>query len=372
MAYDAITIDTNIFTMNGYRLEDGRLGLLRQFSDGPVKFVLSEIMRREVEKHLIAKAKEAADGLEKSIKSVEQASLLSQADIKDIHRIHDNTRDYETVVRLRINAFLDATRAQIVEAGQADMAALTARYFSATAPFENVGKKKNEFPDAIALLSLERWAAANGKKILAVSEDAGWAAFAKDCERIDLEADFDKALETVQQHVHRAKALVGSLLADLDAGKAPAFRDEIMGEIGEAVSLLMVEEELVSIMEAELTSSNVDFQGCSFVEKGDAYSFDIVEIGDGRIVASVDLRISAVVTAEFALSVWHSIDHEYVSMGNVEISQEIEFERPALMTFVGEFDAKHLEVKLTRLELIDQFLEVDFGEVGPDDDFYEE
>lgn len=371
MAYDAITIDTNIFTRNSYRLEDGRLGLLRQFSDGPVEFVLSEIIRREVEKHLIVKARQAAGGLEKSIKSIEQAQLLADPEMQNIKQIHEATLRYEDKVRTRIETFISATGAKIVEADQADMAALTARYFNAAAPFEDVGKKKNEFPDAIALLSLDRWATGNGKKILAVSDDTGWRAYADGSERIDVETDFDKALETVQEHVGRAKALVSTLLSDLVAGKVPKLKDEIFEKIGRAVSMLMVEEKYSSIMQAELTFANVEFKSADFVEEDGVCAFDIVGIGDGLIVASVDLNILATVSGEFELSLWDSVDKEDVPMGSVANLTDVEFECRALMTFEGTFNPKHLEVMLAGLELIEQSVDVDFGEVGPDDDFYE-
>jgi hypothetical protein len=45
-------------------------------------------------------------------------------------------------------------------------------YFKLKAPFEE--KKRAEFPDAIALVSLERWAELNKLKILVVSYDSGW------------------------------------------------------------------------------------------------------------------------------------------------------------------------------------------------------
>ena len=50
--YDAITVDTNIFDEQQLNLEGGLLKQLYQFKDGSPKFVLSEIVVREVGRHL--------------------------------------------------------------------------------------------------------------------------------------------------------------------------------------------------------------------------------------------------------------------------------------------------------------------------------
>ena len=64
----------------------------------------------------------------------------------------------------------------------------------ASPPFEEPDKKKHEFPDAIALLSLEEWAEVNKTRILAVSCDRGWAAFAAESEWIVVDSDLASAL----------------------------------------------------------------------------------------------------------------------------------------------------------------------------------
>ena len=52
MQYDVITLDTNIFSRNGYYLEGGMLGQLSQFKEGSAKLVVSEIVLRELHSHL--------------------------------------------------------------------------------------------------------------------------------------------------------------------------------------------------------------------------------------------------------------------------------------------------------------------------------
>ena len=48
------------------------------------------------------------------------------------------------------------------------------RYFATEPPFSTKERKKSEFPDALALLSLERWATQNKSLVLLVSADGDW------------------------------------------------------------------------------------------------------------------------------------------------------------------------------------------------------
>ena len=62
MEYDAITLDANIFIRNALNLEGGMLQQLHQFKRGSVQFILSEIIIRELVKHLNTHAHEAKRG----------------------------------------------------------------------------------------------------------------------------------------------------------------------------------------------------------------------------------------------------------------------------------------------------------------------
>ena len=83
--------------------------------------------------------------------------------------------DPEVVARERIDRYLKSVDATVVPAkGHVDIDELLRIYFEGTAPFSKEGKKKNEFPDAIALLSLEDWARNNAATLIAVSTDKDW------------------------------------------------------------------------------------------------------------------------------------------------------------------------------------------------------
>jgi hypothetical protein len=76
MQYDVITIDTNIFRKYGYFLEGGMLGQLSQFKEGLAQMVLSEIVARELYRHLTTLAQDAATRLGAAVKDAIKSGLL--------------------------------------------------------------------------------------------------------------------------------------------------------------------------------------------------------------------------------------------------------------------------------------------------------
>ncbi len=205
MQYDALTLDANIFHRNGFDLEAGMLGQLSQFKEGSTQFVLSEIVIREVHKHLKFQAKEARDDLGRAIKKCVRNALLSPEATANLEAAHAAALSDGVSARKRLEAFLANTGATIVHADQTDIKELLRLYFAPSPPFEASGKKKHEFPDAIALLSLEAWAKSKDKKILAISDDGGWSSFAEKSEFIDVEKDLAVALQKLQAQARRPR-----------------------------------------------------------------------------------------------------------------------------------------------------------------------
>ncbi|MCA6115206.1 DUF4935 domain-containing protein [Bradyrhizobium sp. WSM 1738] len=69
------------------------------------------------------------------------------------------------------------------------------RYFTIEPPFSRGELKKTEFPDALALLSLEAWASRHHTTVLLVSRDTDWQAFAAASKHLVVIADLSAALD---------------------------------------------------------------------------------------------------------------------------------------------------------------------------------
>ena len=292
MQYDAVTIDTNIFRHNGWRLEDGMIGQLVQFKDSSAQFILSEIVVKEVHKYLEIEANEAKVALVNAIKKCTRNGLLSPGTFAQLNDISNSTSSPEDVAKQRFQAFTDVTGMIIVPAELTEIKELIKRYFRPAAPFEASGKKKNEFPDAIALLSLEKWGESNGKRILAISDDGGWSDFAKDSEWIDVEKDFAAALQLLQQQSEQAKVLIASLLKYMDSGSRPELLHQVTNAIDSAVELMDVFAEASSAFHFEENLAILTYQDFHFLTRDGDYEFKIVQIGKDKIVAMIDLSIT--------------------------------------------------------------------------------
>ena len=77
-------------------------------------------------------------------------------------------------------------------------------YFLHCAPFKESGNKKNEFPDAIALLSLQSWAEENNDNLLAVSIDNDWKNFVQGKDNIKVIDDLAKAMDILNKQTDEA------------------------------------------------------------------------------------------------------------------------------------------------------------------------
>ncbi len=366
MEYDAITIDSNIFDANGLNLESGLLHQLTQFKEGSAEFILSEIVVREVHRHLAEQARKVKEALGSAIKRSAQNGILDDNAHAALTAIYDKAVDPRSAARGRLQNFVNETGcARVVPAEEANMKKLIGMYFGPIAPFEDAKNKKYEFPDAIALITLEDWAKANGKKILAISKDGGWKKFAETSEWIDVQEDLPAALEMFQQHTENARSTVAKLLAEMDSGNRTELWKELESRVADEVSELTPFPEASASYYYDANMVELNFVGLSlcYLEE-DGYDFHVVQIGKDKVVVRVAVCVTATATTNFQFSIRDEGDR--IGIGSADAETEVEFEAGALITFEGEFSRHPQEMRIGALELLDAIDSVDFGEVHPD------
>jgi hypothetical protein len=268
MEYDAITLDTNVFDQNRLNLDGGMLQLLAQFKEAP-QFILSEIVVREIHRHLSEQAKTAKDALGSAIRKSDESGLLDAAAVASLNAIRSATAKPKEAARQRLERFLQNSGCEIIPADQADMKRLIRMYFGPSPPFEEGAKKKNEFPDAIALTTLEDWAKKKGKMILAISSDGGWARFAQTSEWIDVEMNLAVALEKFQADAERARTIVGRVLAEMQDGTRADLWEHVEGEVAPQVGDLSPEADGSAGYWFETDLAEFTFASLSFVRHDD-------------------------------------------------------------------------------------------------------
>lgn len=375
MAYDAFTIDTNMAIQGGLNLEAGLLGQLMQFKDGQIELVLSEIVIREIRKHLVLQVKKVRDTLVISATRAEEIHLSEGNGAAELKASVEALGEPREIAGARLKRFIEASGAITIPVKLASMEELVKSYFSATPPFDATGAKKNEFPDAIALLSLEAWAMKAGKQVLAVSQDGGWAEFAATSEHVDVEKDFAKALQIVQEHADEARAQIDTILRAVDGGTLPRLAADIEARLRGAMPYWPVHGEGGGSFYLELDSAELEYASHILTKDHDGYDITIVRMGSSQIVARIGAQFSATAKAEFSLSVWDSVDKEHVGMGSESAELEVDFDGAFLLTLSGDFaESSDEALDVEEVEIVDAPDNFDFGEIEfqPDPSDYED
>ncbi len=369
MQYDVVTIDTNIFRRYGWQLEEGMLGQLAQFKEGSVQFCLSEIVLREIYKHLTIEAKAARETIDKARRESRKNNILTTIQAEQLDELWNSIIPAAEASKNRIRAFQERTGMSMIPVKHADIEELVRRYFKPSAPFQPTGNKKHEFPDAIALLSIEKWALSREKKILAISDDKGWKAFGDGSSLIDVVDDFAKALQLLQNDAEEGISRVRAVLSDISGDDRLRLLSAIEDGVAEAVSEMDVYADAHSAFQYDAELVTLLFQGFQFLGQDDEYEFSIVQIGRNKIVVRIAICIRATAECVFSFFIKDSIDKDYVPMGNARAETDTEFDAAILTTFEGNFSSFPAHIMVTELELVEVIDSVDFGLVEPD---YEE
>jgi len=373
MKYDAITLDTNIFFQNGFYLEGGLLGQLTQFKEGSVQLVLSEIVLKEVFKNLKQRNEELWGNLEQSLKKTGKKHLLSSESLKKIDDVLKAELSPEDAAKARLKKFIENTGAVIVEAKNADINELIKLYFAPSPPFEAKEDKKNEFPDAIALLSLDSWAKLKKKTILAISNDGGWGGYAQSSPQIDVEKDLSQAFQKFQQHVDQAKAIIVNLLTEISNGNKPKLLQGIESYIEKDVQSLDPYPDIQSHLSYDVEQVDLYYSDFEFEYPDEEFNFTIVQIGAGKIVVKVPVLVRVKADAQFSFYVYDSTDKDSIPMGENTAEADAELEMAVLITFEGDFASDPMEIEVTEATLLGKVPMIDFGYVEPfENESYEE
>ena len=366
--YDAITIDTQTVLSKGFHFERGLLAQLRQFKGGAIKVIISEVILKEVSRRLLEKTQAVKDASDLAERAAVEFGLLQASS----HAMGDGDRSPILVAQTRIEGFLSSVDAEIISADLVSMSALLQRYFIPAPPFSATGKKKNEFPDAIALLSLEVWANQNNKRVLAVSGDSDWAAFASRSEVVDVVAELGDALTLLQEHAEQANLLVNRLLMDIQSKVIPDLSDYFENKLSILISDYIVDGQADSAYQAELDQIDLTMMSYNFRPSAEGFEFDIVQNSSDFIVARVEIEARVRADATFSLSIYDSIDKDSVPMGSVGTEKEVDFEFSTLVYFEGQPSLG--EVGIGDVEIVDAPHYIDFGWIEPDygEEFYDD
>lgn len=348
----ALSIDTCIYEQNGYRFERGRLKHVEQFGAQPSTFLMSDVVRREVHAHMVDKATAAQGSLKKALSDIGEHWQVSEAERSSAYAALVGTTSADDFTESRLASFLDRCRAALVPSdGTVGMAALMDRYFSAHPPFEASGAKKHEFPDAVALMSLEEWSIRNRKPILLVSSDKGWQSFADSSSHLCCVDSLDVALEMFQRRDKTREDLVNHVASLLDSGPWEGL-DELVGLLDGATWV----EEASSRFDYDI-DLEVNAEKVRFASEVSRESLKVIDYTDGELTVAASLVGDVHVYADFMFSM------EDINLGGLSLSKSETVEFEAIITFANPGGA---ELVVKDMDLVGRKQTVWLGNVEPD------
>lgn len=366
--YDVILIDTSIFDRNGLRLEKGLLGRLSQFRKSPIELLFPDVIKNEVQLHLEKKINKVHMDLKKSLNNAREHSLINNERIlnnvqKMLVASKEVERLGERLGKERIEDFILKTGALVLNCGNyVSVEDLLDNYFSNQPPFQEKGKKKNEFPDAIILMAVEEWAKQEEKSVLAISSDNDWNAYCEISERIDYKKDLSDGLDIFNK-VNAPHTMLANLEKALENNSATEFLRKIGVGLNAALDGLIQDQDAESVFILESEGLSTWFKEFQLQED----KFRIIDVDESFVVLETNALITVEAEGYFSCYLYDSIDKEYVYMGGISETTEESFASEILLVIKGDLDGDINQLTIERVEVVHPISSVNFGDIWPEE-----
>ena len=205
-----IFIDTSIYEKesfyNGTRIKT----LYSAASMGRVRILLPDLTEYEVYKHLEKKCDEqdGTNAIHKLENSLVNDLTKGKKIIKELHELKVSLK--ESILKLFSRELKDARVLKIKTPKDIDVLKIIDNYKNLRAPFSE--KKKNEFPDAFVLETLEDWCDKNNEECLLLSVDGDFKKY--DSERLTYKAYEELVQELVDEEEMLFTKMASEVLED--------------------------------------------------------------------------------------------------------------------------------------------------------------
>ena len=359
----ALTVDTNIFDEKQLQFSSATLQTLGRLNGRGFLFMLTSTVCKEVTGHLEEAASQSFRSAKKEIGKALRVFETKEPTREEILDQITGGRTPDQVSQEHFNQYLKDAGCEILDDAElVDTASLFDDYFAARAPFGS-GKKKSEFPDALALNALERTATNRAIGILVVSKDGDWENFCRNSRQLFLVEDIERALALVANASPVLRKSVFDWLEDVEGGRL-----ELRSRIDKMVEFMEFDVTAYpSAGECELDVWAGELQDIVWPREND---IDIIEVepqegGNGlNLVVSLPLVLDVKIPIDISFFIWDSFDKESIPMGGrtVEVDQQINTE--AIITFnIDEHGTETAQVALVDVEIDTREYRIQLGEV---------
>lgn len=355
-----LSIDTSIFSQYQNGIEHGLLQRLAQFEASDVDLVLSDVVVREVHRHMVDAVASGDKALKDAVKLSGKARNLDDAARDAIVNGAALGETPEQCVNRRWtdfqarNGLKVAVTADLVSAGD-----LFTAYFEVKPPFEHKETKKFEFPDAMALQGLEAFAKHSDKLMLVVSADGGWRDFCKQSAWLVHELKLAVAMSLFQKVPSVVCAALAKQLTD---GKVGYLHSAIERELIDFVDGMDIDPEASAGYYYESDVEEKDYHGFEF-RNGPTLKLVDYDADEDIFVFETVVDVSIAVSCSFTFQIRDEGD--YITVGGALATAKADQRMSLTITISGDPGA---EFEVLEVEVIDYDSFVDFGYVEPDFD----
>lgn len=366
--YGAISIDSNILYSLGYKFDAGMLDQLKQFKNKHISIIQPRIIHNEMVKHVSEPFEKLHREIDKLCReSIRKLKTDENNSVQAASQLKGNLDPIALAEKIIFDFYKEINGEVLETKDYLDVDELIELYFLNQPPFENNKEKKNEFPDAIALLCLDSWASEKGFKVVAVSNDKGWRLFSEGVANVEVVDDLQSALAIFQPH-QRAMEIIESLLGNdfLDDGKR-LFSDikvRVADYVSDATDLTL---DASSSYMFDYDDVQVEFDDVKILQKlGKTDPIDLIRIEDDEITLSISVEVQCTIKADFSFYVEDSMDRDEILIGRSMQATSESFNTLLLVTLSGDFTKSLDEIKLEHVEMQNNIDSVDFGSVEPE------
>jgi len=365
----ALTLDTSVFDRNSLRLESGLLRRLSQFSENNVLLILSDVVEREVIRHITTQMLEVKQEAEKALTKLARTLTQETEVIAEFRSSVLENKNPHSLALERFQSFKNDTGLQIVctdEYVTVDM--LMYSYLNSDPPFAATGSKKHEFPDAITLLAIEAWAKEENGLVLAVSTDRDWESFCSQSNHIEFLGDLSVALSLFQ--IQDASQACMHLYERYQRGEIPEIDKRMNYAVSDELEAIDLDPVAASNFRYELDTTTffVNTLQLDLPRNGGA-PFKPVQFSESEITVEASVTASISVDFVFAFFTFDSVDREGedVSLGSGSSSVDKSLSFRILITLSGNLSnlGGIIEIEDIEATLLDRPV-FDCGEIEPD------
>jgi len=313
----AITLDTTTFHRLGYNLEALSLRPLSHLFGSGVEFVLSDTVSREVQAHMLADAKQQVLKVRAALREFEKIRRVGDAAIGRATAALQLDTDIAADVARAWHQFETSCVPTILEASTyLDGQSLVDLYFAGQPPF-GAGRKKDEFPDAIALLELAAYAKARDGVVLAVSHDDDWRHFALVSPHIVVTDDLARSVGLFHDAGAWTAGQLAGLLAIADSNIAVQISREL------EVHLFTIRPEILAHSQFDMESDFLEARYSGFHPVASEEILLIEQDGATAVVA-FDLTFDAEIDAVFGFFAINAAEAGYDEIGASTLTRQHE------------------------------------------------